>query len=120
MIRLWSFVLGNLATNFFEKHARLKPDEGEVVSVWAGTPMTSTPTVSGGAAAIGKYLEESRCPLVKVYAFEAYDPLCEKSVRAPCKMTMAEIESWRCVPIEGTDEEVSADKLDENGRYYPD
>lgn len=58
--------------------------------------------------------------VVKVYAFEAYDPLRDESVRAPCKMTMSDIESWRGVPIHGTGEEVAANMLDDNGRYYPD
>lgn len=82
--------------------------------------MTSMTAIRDSAVVTGNRLQGTGCKLVKVYAFEAHDLLRNEAVRAPCKMTVANIVSWRCVPIEGTEEEVPADKLDGNGRYYPD
>lgn len=82
--------------------------------------VTSITAIRDSAVVTCNHRQGTGRKLVKVHAFEAYDLLRNEAVRAPCKMTVANIESWRCVPIEGTEEEVPADKLDENGRYYPD
>lgn len=104
-----------------EEIARLQtPDRHEVTDgSGGGMRMSSMTAIRDSAVVTRSNLQSPGRNLVKVYAFKAYDLLRNEEVRAPCKMTVASIESWRCVPIEGTEEEVPADKLDENGRYYP-
>ena len=57
-------------------------------------------------------------PKVTVHSFKRYVITSDTSPFAPAKATAESIEKWDCQIIPGTAEEVEADELDDEGRYY--
>ena len=55
---------------------------------------------------------------VIVHHFKHYDVINDVSKSPPSKRTAKNIKALGCEIIPGTAEKVSADKLDDDGRYY--